>query len=88
MEISSYYVCLFIIKDGGENLGIAGFQTGNTLNVRIEVFIKKKETKIIGAKFQAKNQTILETGISRDFNGYRMPIKIESIRKNKLKSLS
>lgn len=41
----------------------------NTLNIKIEAFIKKEETKIIEAKFKAKTQTILETGRSEDFNG-------------------
>ncbi len=45
----------------------------------MEVFIKKEEKEIIEAKFKAKNQTILETGVSGDFNGCRITIRAESI---------
>ena len=79
MEISSYNTCLLITKDGGENFGIAGLQTENTLNIGTEAFMKIEETEIVEAKFKAKTRTILETGASRDFNGYRMTIEAESI---------
>lgn len=46
----------------------------NTLNIKIEAFIKKKETKIIETKFKAKTQTILKTGGLKDFNGCQMTI--------------
>lgn len=45
----------------------------------MEIFINKKETEIIEAKFKAKSYTILETGILKDFNSYHMTIKDESI---------
>ena len=79
IEMSSYDICLFITKDGGKNFGIAGLQTDNTLNIEIEAFMKKKEIEIMKAKLKAKTQTILETGISKDFNGYCMIIKAKSI---------
>lgn len=79
MKMLPYDACLFITKDGGENFGISGLQTGNTLNVRTEVFMKKKETKIMEAKFKGKIRTILETGISGDCNGCCMTIEAESI---------
>ena len=41
--------------------------------------MKKEETEIMKAKFKAKTQTILETGVSGDFNGCRMIIEAESI---------
>ena len=56
----------------------------------MEAFMKKKETEIIKAKFKAKTQTILQTGASRDFNGYRMTIKAEFImvvQKNQVEKL-
>lgn len=43
----------------------------------MEAFIKEKETKIIKAKFKAKTQTILETGILKDFNNCHMTIKVK-----------
>lgn len=54
MEISFYDTCLFITKDSGENFGIAKLQTDNIPNIEIEIFIKKKETELIEAKFKAK----------------------------------
>ena len=41
--------------------------------------MKKKETEIMEAKFKAKTQTILETGVSRDFNDCRITIEAKSI---------
>lgn len=41
--------------------------------------MKKKETKIMEAKFKAKIQRILETGALGNFNSYHMTIKAESI---------
>ena len=41
--------------------------------------MKKEETKIMEAKFKAKTQTFLETGISGDFNGCCITIKAKSI---------
>lgn len=41
MEMSSYDICLLITKDKSENFGIVRFQTNNTLNDRMETFIKK-----------------------------------------------
>ena len=79
MEMSAYDACLFITKDGNENFSIAELQTDNTLNIRIEAFMKKEETKIMKVKFKAKTQTILETGASEDFNGCHITIKAESI---------
>ena len=79
MEMSSYDVYLLITKDGGENFGIAGLQTNNTLNIGTEAFMKKEEKEIIEAKFKVKNRTILEIGVSGDFNGYRMTIGAEFI---------
>lgn len=46
----------------------------NTLNIKIEAFIKKEETKIIKTKFKVKTQTILETGGLKDFNDCQMII--------------
>ncbi len=51
----SYDACLLITKDGGENFGIEELQTDDTLNIGMEVFIKKKEKEIIETKFKAKN---------------------------------
>ncbi len=79
MKMSSYNACLLITKNGDENFGIAGLQTDNTLNIGTEAFIRKEEKEIIEAKFKAKNRTILETGVSGDFNGCRMTIGAESI---------
>ena len=79
MEKLPYDTSLFITKDGSKNFDIIGLQINNTLNVRTEAFMKKKETEIIEAKFKAKTQTILETGASRDFNGCRITIKAKSI---------
>ena len=64
---------------GGENFDIPGLQTDDTLNVGTEAFMKKEETEIIEAKFKAKNQTILKTSASGDFNAYYMTIKAKSI---------
>ena len=77
--MSPYNACLLITKDGGENFGIARHQTDNTLNVGTKAFIKNEETEIIEAKFKAKNQIILETGASGDFNGCCMTIKADFI---------
>ncbi len=79
IEITFYDVCLFITKDGGEKFGIAGLQTDNTLNIGTEVFMKKEKTEIMKAQFKSKTQTILETGVSRDFNSCRMIVKAEYI---------
>ena len=86
-----YDTCLFITKDGDKNFGIARLQTDNTLNVGTEAFMKKKKTEIIEAQFKAKNQTILETDISEDFNGYYMTIKADFImvvQKNQAEKLA
>ncbi len=77
--MSPYDAYLLITKNGGENFGIVGLQTDDTLNVGTETFMKKKEKEILEAKFKAKTQTMLETGVSGDFNGCRMTIKAESI---------
>ena len=53
--MSSYDACLLITKDGGENFGIVGLQTDDTLNIKTEAFIKKEEKEIIESKFKAKN---------------------------------
>ena len=45
----------------------------------MEAFIKNEEKKIVKAKFKAKNQTIIEINISRDFNSCYIIIKAESI---------
>ena len=51
--MSPYNICLFITKDGGENFGIAAFQTEDTLNIETEAFMKKEKTEIMEAKFKA-----------------------------------
>ena len=51
----------------------------DTLNIETQAFIKKKEIKIIEAKFKAKTQTILEIGVSGDFNGCLITIEAKSI---------
>ncbi len=79
MEMSLYDACLLITKDGGENFSIAGLQTNDTLNIGTEAFMKKEEKEILKAKFKAKIQTILETGVSGDFNSCQKTIKAESI---------
>lgn len=79
MEILFYDACLLIMKDKGEIFGIAGLYTNNTINVKTETFMKKERKEIIGAKFKAKKQIILEIVISRDFNGYCIIIEVESI---------
>lgn len=78
-KMSSYDAYFLISKDGGENFDIIRILIDNTLNVEMEVFIKKEETEIMKAKFKAKTQTILETGASGDFNGYWMTIKAKYI---------
>lgn len=86
----SYNIYLFITKDGSKNFGIVGIQINNTLNVKIETFIKKEETDIIEAKFKSKTWTILETDVLRNFNSYRITIKAESIivmQKNQVEKL-
>ena len=90
MKMSPYDICLLITKDDGENFGIAGLQTDNTLNIGTEAFIKKEETEIIEAKFKAKTRIILEIGTTGDFNGCHITIKAESImvvQKNQAKKL-
>lgn len=41
--------------------------------------MNKKEVKITKAKFKAKLQTILKTGISRNFNSWQIIIKVKFI---------
>ena len=36
----------------------------------MEAFMKKEEKEIIKAKFKAKNQTMLGTDVSKDYNSY------------------
>lgn len=79
MEMSFHDTCLLITKDSGENFGIAWLETDNTLNIRIEAFMKNKETEIMETKFKAKTQTILETGTLGYFHDCRMTIEPESI---------
>lgn len=79
MKMLSYDACFLIIKDGGKNFGIAKLQTNNTLNIKIEIFMKKEKTEIMKAKFKVKTRIILETHTLEDFNGYCMTIKAESI---------
>lgn len=79
IKMTPYDTCFLISKDGGENFDIVRILIDNTLNVEIEVFIKKEETKIMKAKFKAKTQTILEIGESGDFNSCWMTIKGEYI---------
>lgn len=54
IKILLYDACLFITKNNIKNFDIAKFQINNTLNIRTEAFMKKKETKIIEAKFKEK----------------------------------
>lgn len=75
IEISLYNICLFIIKDGGENFGIARFQIINIVNIEIETFMKKEETKIIDFKFKIKTWTILDAGVLKDFNNCHIIIE-------------
>lgn len=79
MKILLYEIYLLITKNSNENFGIARLQTDNTLNIKIEIFIKKKETEIIEAKFKAKTLTILKTRILGDFNSYYIIIKAKFI---------
>lgn len=90
MEVSSYNAYLFITKNSEKIFGITRFQTNDTFNIRTETFMNKKETEITDAKFQAKSQTILETGLSEAFNNCRMTIEAKSIMviwKNQAKKL-
>ena len=90
MQMSPYDACLLITKDKSENFDIVGLQTDNTLNVGTEAFMKKEEKKILEAKFKVKTQTILEIGVSGDFNGCRMTIEVEFImviQKNQIEKL-
>lgn len=50
--IDTYFL---ITKDGSVMFDIAGFQTDHIFNIRIEVFMNKKDTKIIKAKFKVKS---------------------------------
>lgn len=87
MEMSPYNAYLLITKDGCENFGIAGLTTDNPLNVGLEAFMKKEETEIIEAKFKAKTQITLETGVQRNLNGSHMTIKAKStmlVQKNQV----
>ena len=54
IEILPYDPCPFITKDHGKNFGIARLQTDNTLNIKIETFMKIKETEIMKTKYKAK----------------------------------
>ncbi len=54
MKMLFYDIYLLITKDGSKNFGIVGIQMDNTLNVKIETFMKKEETDIMEAKFKAK----------------------------------
>lgn len=67
------------LKTKDENFGIVELQTNDILNIRIEIFMKKREKEIIKAKFKANNQTILEISIFRDFNSCHITIGIKSI---------
>lgn len=64
IEMLFYNAYLLIIKNKGINFGITRLQIGNTLNVGTEIFINKKEAKIIKIKFKAKSQIMLATNIS------------------------
>lgn len=77
--MSSYNIYLFITKNRSINFGIIGLQTHDNLNIIMEAFINKKETKIIEAKLKAKLWITRETGISGDYNIYYMMIKDKSI---------
>lgn len=79
IKISFYDICLLITQKSNKNFDIARFQINNTFNIKMEAFIYKKKTKIIKAMFKAKTQTILKTGISRDFDNYCITIKAKSI---------
>lgn len=90
IKISLYNTCLFITKNSSENFSIARLQINNTLNFKIEAFIKKEETEIMEAEFKAKTETILETNISRDFDSCHITIEVGSImvvRKNQAEKL-
>ncbi len=75
--MSPYDACLFITKNRGEKFGIAGLQTNDTLNIRTEAFMKKEEKEILEARFKAETQTMLEIGISEDFNDCHITIEAE-----------
>lgn len=77
--MSPYDAYLFITEDDDENFSIARFQIDNSLNIRMEIFMKKKEIKSMETKFKAKTQIIQETNISKNFNGYHITIKAEFI---------
>lgn len=79
IKISRYNIYFLITKDGSENFNIARLEIDNTFNFKIEVFRKKKETKIIKTKFKAKTKTILKTNILEDFNNCHITIEFEFI---------
>lgn len=54
IKILSYNIYLLITKNEDINLSIIEIQIDNTFNIRIEIFINKKEVKIIRTKFKAK----------------------------------
>lgn len=90
IKISLYNACFLISKNSSKKFSITKLLIDNTLNVRIEVFMKKKETKIIKTKFNAKTWIILEIGISKNFNGYYMTIEAKAIivvQKNQVEKL-
>lgn len=64
MEMTSYNICLLILKEKSENFDITEFQTDNTLNIKLKVFINKEKVEIIEAKFKTILQTILKISIS------------------------
>lgn len=54
IDILFYNTCLFIIKTNDKNFGFTKLQTNNIFNVKIAIFMNKKEAEIINAKFKAK----------------------------------
>ena len=90
MKMLFYNIYWLITKANGKNFNLIRLSTKYIFNDKTEIFINKKEAKIIEAKFKAKSQTILKTGISGDFNGCRMIIEAKSfmiMQKNQTKKL-
>ncbi|KAK6211233.1 hypothetical protein QIS74_10497 [Colletotrichum tabaci] len=69
METSSFDPCLLVSSDEGDDFGIVGMQTDDTLGLSDEAFSRKEEEQLKKAAFTAKAKEILTTSDPLTFNG-------------------
>lgn len=79
IESSTYDPCLLISTQGGDDFGLVGMQTDDTLIISTEKFSRDEESALIEAKFKAKPKDYLADNTPLEFNGARITKKAEKV---------